>query len=376
MLSLVCLGGLGGLGGCRTEKTTSRGGNRAIPNATNPGATVPQQAAPSQQSSAATGEPAVGPMVGPMVDPVRERITRRVTFGAMGTEVVLEAQGQEAEALDAALVAARAEFDRVEDMMTSWRPSPLVTMNDSADGTPQTVPRELSDLVARALTVARLSGGAFDPTYASVGKLWDFKADPPVIPSPTDIAAALDRIGWAKVQFDQATAQVTMPEGTRLGLGGIAKGYGVDRAMAVLMEHGIEHGIVNAGGDLKALGTDMGKPWTIAIKHPRDRERAIAIVPVSNVCLVTSGDYERFFELDGERYHHIIDPRTGRPARGCMSATVTAPDAALADAVATAVCVLGPEVGLEFIEQLPKIEAIVVDLEGRVQRSSGLAQAR
>lgn len=358
--SLLCLGALAA---CRSEESNARGGNRSVSESAATGAIVPAPIAAE-------------PIAPPAAHPVPGRIARRVTFGAMGTEVVLEAQGQDAAALDAALAAARAEFDRVEDMMTSWRDSPLVTMNDRADGTPQNVPRELSDLVARALTVARLSGGAFDPTYASAGKLWDFKADPPVIPSQDDITAALDRIGWAKVEVNQAEAQVTMPKGTRLGLGGIAKGYGVDRAMAVLMEHGVEHGIVNAGGDLKALGTDMGKAWTIAIKHPRDRERAIAIVPVSNVCLVTSGDYERFFELDGERYHHIIDPRTGRPAKGCMSATVTAPDAALADAVATAVCVLGPEVGLEFVERLPKIEAIVVDLEGRMQRSSGLAEAR
>ncbi len=357
---------LGALGACRSEEGNAQGGNRSVPEKINaPAVAAPPPAGPSTQD--------------PLTDEAKEapsRIARRVTFGAMGTEVIFEAQGQDAALLDAALAEARAEFDRVEDMMTSWRDSPLVRMNDGADGTPQKVPKELSDLVVRALTVARLSGGAFDPTYASVGKLWDFKAVPPVIPSPSDIAGALDKIGWSKIQVDQERSRITMPKGTRLGLGGIAKGYGVDRAMDVLMQHGVEHGIVNAGGDLKALGTDMGEPWTIAIKHPRDRERAIAIVPVSNVCLVTSGDYERFFELDGERYHHIIDPRTGRPAKGCMSATVTAPDAALADAVATAVCVLGPDIGLEFVERLPKIEAIVVDMEGRVKSSAGLSTLR
>jgi thiamine biosynthesis lipoprotein len=308
------------------------------------------------------------------------RLERRVTFGAMGTEVVLEAQGLpdgelDGPALEAALAAARAEFERVEDLMTSWRDSPLVRMNDGADGTPRPVPDELARLVERALTVARLSGGAFDPTFASVGKLWDFKADPPVLPDDARITEALGAVGWGKVRVDVERSTVAMPAGTRLGLGGIAKGYGVDRAMAVLMEHRVAHGIVNAGGDLKALGDDHGEPWTVAIKHPRDRERAIAVVPVSNVCLVTSGDYERFFELDGERFHHILDPRTGRPATGCMSATVTAPDAALADAVATAVCVLGPELGLQLVEGLPRIETILVGLDGEVRASSGLRTA-
>ncbi|QDV05598.1 Thiamine biosynthesis lipoprotein ApbE precursor [Planctomycetes bacterium Poly30] len=300
----------------------------------------------------------------------------KISFGAMGTDVTIQGYHADAAHLDKALAAARAEIDRIEDLMTSWRDSPLVRMNDGANGEPQHVPQELSDLVERSMTVARLSGGAFDPTYASVGKLWDFKADPPVLPADEAIASALTSVGWQKVQVDTKASTVAMPAGTRIGLGGIAKGYGVDRAMQVLIDHGIEHGIVNAGGDLKALGTDDGKPWEVAIKHPRDRERAIAVVPVSNVCLVTSGDYERFFELDGVRYHHIFDPRTGRPVvGGCMSATVTAPDAAIADAVATACCVLGPELGLRFIESLPRIDAILVDIEGQVHVSSGLETA-
>ena len=310
----------------------------------------------------------------------RERVARRITFGAMGTEVVMEAQanaGSELDGarLDEALTAARVEFDRVEDMMTSWRDSPLVRMNDAADGSPIEVPEELASLVERALTIARLSGGAFDPTFASVGKAWDFKSDPPVIPSAKELEKLLDRVGWSKVTVDSISNTIAMPAGTRIGLGGIAKGYGVDRAMKTLMGFGVEHAIVNAGGDLKALGDDQGKAWEVAVKHPRDLKRAIAVVPVSNVCLVTSGDYERFFEADGVRYHHIIDPRTGQPATGCMSATVTAPDAALADGVATAVCVLGPDLGLEFVERLPKIEAIVVGMDGQVRTSSGLAES-
>lgn len=297
----------------------------------------------------------------------------KITFGAMGTEVTIQGYHEDPVLLDNALAAARTELDRVEDLMTSWRDSPLVRMNDGANGEPQLVPKELSELIERALAVAYRSGGAFDPTYASVGKLWDFKADPPVLPEADAIARALKCVGWQKVKVDSEASTVAMPAGTRLGLGGIAKGYGVDRAMQVLIDHGIENGIVNAGGDLKALGTEAGKPWEVAIKHPRDRDRAIALIPVSNVCLVTSGDYERFFELDGTRYHHIFDPRTGRPAvGGCMSATVTAPDAAIADAVATAACVLGPAVGLELLESLPRIEGILVGMDGKVHVSTGL----
>ena len=291
----------------------------------------------------------------------------------MGTDLELRVIGSDVELLDQALVDAEKELRRVEDLMTDWRPSPLETLNDAAGQGPQVVEKELFLLIQRGVRIGELTGGAFDITYAGAGQLWDFKADPPKLPSDVEIEAALARVGYAKLVLDEAALTVDLPAGMRIGLGGIAKGYGVDRAMALFMKRGIENAIVNAGGDLKALGRKFDKVWEIAIRHPRDRERVLAMLPVSNVCVVTSGDYERFFELGGKRYHHILDPRTGRPSTGCMSATVTAPDAAFADALATAVCVLGPEKGLELIEALDRVEALVVGMDGAVTLSTGLA---
>jgi thiamine biosynthesis lipoprotein len=300
---------------------------------------------------------------------------RRHEGGVMGTELVVEVVGPDGEALERALAAAVAELERVEDLMTDWRPSELTRLNDAAGTGPHAVPPELARLVARGLEVARLSGGAFDPTYAGVGRLWDFKQQPPVIPDAEQLRAGLALVGHDRVRVDLEAGTVELPAGMRLGLGGIAKGYGVDRAMAVLMEHGVERALVNAGGDLKALGRGPDGPWEIAVRHPRDRERVLAVLPVVNTCVVTSGDYERFFEHEGRRYHHIIDPRTGYPSEGCTSATVVAPDAAAADALATALCVLGPERGLELIESLDRVEALVVDMQGQVRVSSGLERA-
>jgi thiamine biosynthesis lipoprotein len=291
---------------------------------------------------------------------------------AMGTSLVIEAIGPDEAALVTAIDAAEAELRRVEDLMTSWRDSPLTRLNARAGEGPVPVPLELAELVARSLVVSEFTDGAFDVTFASVGRLWDFRADPPVLPDPAELARALERVGWRRVQVDVDASTIALPEGTAIGLGGIAKGYGVDRAMQVLIEHGVEHAVVNAGGDLKALGAEFDEPWTVAIKHPRRREEVLATIPVSNVCLVTSGDYERFFELDGERHHHILDPRTGRSATGCMSATVLAPDAAFADALATALCVLPAERGLELAEGLAGVEALLVDLEGTVHATTGL----
>ena len=293
----------------------------------------------------------------------------------MGTELVIEVRGPDRRALEQALAAALTELQRIEDLMTDWRPSELTALNDAAGGGPHPVPAELARLLSRSLEVGRLSGGAFDPTYAGVGRLWDFKRRPPLIPDRERIEAGLKLVGYERVAIDLEANTVELPEGMRLGLGGIAKGYGVDRAMAVLVEHGVEHALVNAGGDLKALGRRGDEPWEIAIRHPRDRERVLAVLPVANTCVVTSGDYARFFEHEGRRYHHIIDPRTGYPSEGCMSATVVAPDAAAADGLATALCVLGPERGLELVESLDRVEALMVGMDGEVRLSTGLQQA-
>lgn len=301
---------------------------------------------------------------------VDEASTRRV--GVMGTELVITVRHADAALRERALDEAVAEINRVEDLMTDWRASPLTTLNQAAGEGPHSVPRELYELIERALLISELSEGAFDPTFRTFGRLWDFKAEPPQIPTAEAVAEAVARCGWQKVEL--IDGKVRKPEGLEIGLGGIAKGYGVDRAMQVLMDHGIEHAIVNAGGDLKALGRNGDELWTIAIRHPREQQRVLAVLPVSNSCVVTSGDYERFFEVDGRRYHHILDPRTGYPATGAMSATVIAPDAAVADALATSLCVLGPE-SLAIIEELPRCEALLVDLDGKVHTTSGLNSA-
>jgi thiamine biosynthesis lipoprotein len=299
-------------------------------------------------------------------------VHRELVDGVMGTSLELEAWGPDGARLDAALAAAEAELRRVEDLMTTWRDSPLTRLNARAGEGPVEVPIELARMVDQALRIAEATGGAFDPTWHSVGKLWDFKADPPVLPDDAEIERALAKVDWSRVEVDLEASTVTLPAGTTIGLGGIAKGYGVDRAVAVLREHGVEHALVNAGGDLRTLGRDRGRPWEIAIRHPRRRGDVMATVPISNLCVVTSGDYERFFELHGVRYHHILDPRTGRPATGCLSATVIGPEASLCDALATALCVLGPERGLALVERLDAVEALLVGLDGEVRRSSGL----
>jgi len=174
----------------------------------------------------------------------------------MGTDLQLKVHGSDTATLDAALDAAEAEIRRVEDLMTDWRPSPLSQLNAAAGSGPQLVNRELAAIISRALEIGRLTGGAFDPSYAGVGRLWDFKKKPPRVPSAEEVARGLENVGYQRVRIDPVASTVDLPKGMSIGLGGIAKGYGVDRAMETLRERGIEHAIVNAGGDLKALGLD------------------------------------------------------------------------------------------------------------------------
>ncbi len=295
-------------------------------------------------------------------------------LGVMGTELLLKVLGTDRDKLGQVIDEAVAELQRVEDMMTDWRASPLTDLNDAAGTGPYKVPRELATLIQRGLEIGELTGGAFDITYAGAGKLWDFKADPPVIPSASRIAEAIQLVDYRKVTVNLEDSTVDLPAGMRIGLGGIAKGYGVDCAMAVIQGREMKHALVNAGGDLKALGREFGKLWEIAIRHPREPSKLLAVIPLSNTCVMTSGDYERFFERDGERFHHILDPRTGYPSTGCMSATVTGPDAAFCDAIATAMCVLGPSQGLALIEKIPRVEALLVDMNGDTHVSSGLSK--
>ena len=304
-----------------------------------------------------------------------KRILREQTTGIMGSPLKISVIGVDKEKLDQAIDAAIKEMHRIEDLMTDWRPSPLTVVNDSAGLGPIPVDSELLIAIAHGIEMGRLTDGAFDITYAGVGKLWSFKRDAPVFPPVSEVLKALQFVDFQKIKINLENKSIELPQKMRIGLGGIAKGYGVDRAMAMLMKHGVKHAIVNAGGDMKVLGKNFDTPWEIAIKHPRDRNRAMASIRLSNTCLVTSGDYERFFEKDGKRFHHIIDPRTGYPSEGCLSASVVAPDAEYADALATALCVIGPEKGLKIVEKLPRVEAILVGMDGLVLPSSGLVGA-
>lgn len=305
-------------------------------------------------------------------------IKRSAKTTVMGTSLDIAVLGTDVAVLDRAILAAVKEMRRVEAVFTTWNPESIASrVNQQAGGSPVKVPAELLALVKEAREISELTEGGFDLSWGAVGKLWDFKnKENPSIPSKERIAEALNGIGYRRIEVDEAASTLRLPRGMAIGFGGIAKGYGVDRAIAVLKAAGIRHAIVNAGGDLRVIGRDGRKPFNVTIKHPRIADRFLAILPVSNVAVVTSGDYERYLMIEGRRYSHILDPRTGFPVAHCQAVTLLAPTAARADALATGVFVLGPKKGLALVESLPGVEALIVDGEGAVHVSRGLKGAQ
>jgi FAD:protein FMN transferase len=289
----------------------------------------------------------------------------------MGTSVTVQLWADDRTRGAAAMAAVMAEMQRIERRYSPHRAdSELSTVNAAAATKPVRMSDEFFQLVARAQEFSRLTQGAFDITYASAGALYDYRAG--VLPDELSLARAVQAIGWRHLQLDPLTPaiQFTRP-GVRIDLGGFAKGHAVDRCIALLQRHGIRHAIVSAGGDSRLLGDRRGRPWTIAIRDPRNADAVVALLPLQDVAVSTSGDYERCFERDGVRHHHLLDPRTGRSPSHIRSVTIVAPDGLTAEALGKAVFVLGVERGLRLVEQQDGVDAVVIDGDGRLHASRG-----
>jgi thiamine biosynthesis lipoprotein len=266
------------------------------------------------------------------------------------------------------------EYRRFDTEMSTYKPdSEISRVNAKAAQAPLEVSEELFDLVRRSLELSAASGGAFDITYDSVGYLYDFRERRR--PSDREIEQRLPAVDYRHVVLDSARRTIFFKtEGVRINLGGIAKGYIVEKAARMLREKGVEHALLNAGGDTRVLGDRRGQPWVVGIRHPRDEAQTFTKLPLVDEAISTSGDYERFFEENGRRYHHILNPATGRPTEGILTVTVIGPDGTMTDGLDTAIFVLGAEKGLELIERYPEYETIIVDASGKLHHSSGLLE--
>ena len=287
----------------------------------------------------------------------------------MGTYVTITAVkgGLSDKQVSDAVNAGFAEISRVDALMSTYKPeSQLSMINANAGVAPVKVDTEVIDNVEDAVKIARLTGGAFDPTVGPVVRLWKIGSDDAHVPDPADIKKAVQLVGYENIVVDRGAGAVFLKKkGMSIDLGGIAKGYAADRAVEAMKKKGVKGGIVAVAGDLKLFGRRPdGSPWIVGIQHPRVKDGVLAKVGITDAATSTSGDYERFFFKDGVRYHHILDPRTGYPARGLISVTVIAKQSWLADSM-TKMFVMGPVKAKEFAAAHPEIETLMVDSEGK-----------
>jgi thiamine biosynthesis lipoprotein len=298
----------------------------------------------------------------------------------MGTHIALAAYTTatlDETAVRKAFDASVAEIRRLEGLMTTWRPdSELSQVNAAAGKSPVVVGQETFDVVKEAVHASEISDGTFDITFESLHGLWKFDEDlDPHPPTDAQIKAKLPLVGYRHIHLDPASHSVYLDNpGTKISLGGIAKGYAVDRAAKVLRDAGLTSFYVQAGGDLYAAGKKPdGGDWSAGIRDPRGPEGMyFALLPLSDHAFSTAGDYERSYLIAGKRYHHIIDPRTGKPATASRSVTIYAPTALLADEIDDAVFILGPEKGLKLVESLDDVGAVIVDAHNNVHVSKRL----
>jgi FAD:protein FMN transferase len=305
---------------------------------------------------------------------------------AMGTHLAFAAftkPGVDAPRVRSLFDAAIVEIQRLEKLMTTWDPASEVSRINAAAGIkPIPVSDETFTVITASLQASAQSGGAFDITFETLHGLWKFDEDlDPHPPTADAVRERLRYLGFGHIKTDPAAKTVMLDEAhVRIGLGGIAKGYAVDRAAAVLEAGGLTSYYVQAGGDLYAHGLKPdGSPWQAGVRDPRGPDGDyFAMLPLSDHAFSTAGDYERSYIVGGKRYHHIIDPHTGYPATASRSVTIWAPNAFIADAVDDSVFILGPEKGLALVESLDGVGAVIVDARNRVwisKRLEGLVEA-
>lgn len=304
---------------------------------------------------------------------VREyRRLNRLMGSAFEFVIAIAGNGADAEHL---LDACEEEVRRIEALLTEFQEhSETSLVNRNAGIQPVGVSQEMYDLLLRCRNISRLTGGAFDITSSVFKKIYRFTNETAAFPSRNDISAVFEKTGYDKVQLLTSNRVFLPVAGMRIGFGGIGKGYAADRVKTLLKTRGVTSAVINASGDIAVWGQRAdGSPWRIGISHPDFPERMLLWLPATNeMCIATSGNYEKFFECDGIRYGHTIDPATGLPVLGIKSVTVISPGAELSDALATAVTVKGRYAGIHFIDQLPNTHCIVADDENHIYTSGKL----
>jgi thiamine biosynthesis lipoprotein len=296
---------------------------------------------------------------------------------SMGTEIALTAWTAEDVRADAAFAAVFGEFDRLDALMSVWKDgSDVLRLNAAAGDRPVPISAETQEVLRVAREISDRTGGRFDVTFAALSGLWKFDDQDKdgSVPDRREIQKRLPLVNYRDLEVDDGAGTAFLRrKGMRVNLGGIAKGYAVDRSVDILRRSGVRNFMIQAGGDMYVGGRRGERPWRVGIRDPRGpNDRSFAMLDLTDGTFSTSGDYERFFFKDGRRYHHILDLSVGEPARGCRSVTLVTERAIIADALAKGVFILGPDEGMALIERTPGVQGVIVGARNEVLISSGL----
>jgi len=266
------------------------------------------------------------------------------------------------------------EVKRIERLLTEFSEfSQTSLINRCAGIRAVEVDMEVYDLIKRSKEISAITQGAFDITSGLLKKMYNFKGRQFKLPDEAQLKEALACVGYKHINLFAGHRVYLDQPNMHIGFGAIGKGYAADKVKELLLKKGVTNGVISASGDLTAWGTRAdGKPWKVGIANPDDRDKAIAWIPIDHASVATSGDYEQYFEIDGVCYSHSINPKTGKPVKGIKSVTVVSPRAELSDALATAVTIMGPEVGIHFIEQLPRVHCLMVTDRNKIFTSKQL----
>ncbi|MEM7486460.1 MAG: FAD:protein FMN transferase [Bacteroidota bacterium] len=305
----------------------------------------------------------------------REDVAVKRTLKLMGTafEITVIAPNEDIGYLD--IDEAVSEIKRIEKIISSWdEASETSLINKNAGIKPVKVSSELFQLIERSKKISEITDGAFDISYASIDKVWRFDGTMKEVPPKIHVQQSVAKIGYEKIKLDpiEQTVYLTEP-GMRIGFGAIGKGYAADKAKELMVSKQVKGGIINASGDLTTWGTKTsGEKWLIGISNPLDKDKVFSWLPVVESSVATSGNYEKYVTLDGKKYSHIIDPRTGYPTEGVSSVSIFAKTAELCDALATAVFIMGKDSGIHMVNQIDGVEVVLVDSDNKIHKSSGI----
>jgi thiamine biosynthesis lipoprotein len=306
---------------------------------------------------------------------VSAQVVQKRVVNLMGSRFDLTISAADEQQSEAYIDTAIVEITRIENLISEWIPTTQVSeINRNAGIKPVKVDRELFDLTERALHFSKISDGAFDISFAAADKIWKFDGSMTQMPTPKAVAESVKKIGYKNIVLDKKKRTIFLRlRGMKIGFGSIGKGYAADKTKELLISKGVRAGIINASGDMNTWGLQPdGEPWTIGITNPLHKENVFAVFPLHDSAVVTSGTYEKYAVIDGRRYAHIIDPRTGYPASGVSSVTVFAKSAEMANGFSTAIVVLGVERGLELLNQDSSVSAVIVDDSGKITATGNI----